>query len=237
MTSGRYPDSDGVVHVGPATLTLHRARAAPPAQVADGTDCWWLMLAADMAGLARGNQRPWPGPRSPAHTGQPRSATFTPGAGAGSVRAARAFTLAALRRWDWAERREDITIVVAELLTNALRHAGSGPDSVQSRRPIRLGLLQPGPCLLCAVADPGAAAPVPQAPGSLAETGRGLQIIRALSDGWGYTVLNDAGKVVWATFAPRLMQPSARYPANTGNSAPRLGHRAADGSPFSPRSC
>jgi hypothetical protein len=62
-------------------------------------------------------------------------------------------------------------------------------------------LLQPGPCLLCAVADPAAAAPVPQAPGALAETGRGLQIIRALSDGWGYTVLNDAGKVVWATFA------------------------------------
>jgi Histidine kinase-like ATPase domain len=201
VNSGRHPDSDGVADVGPATLTLHRARRAPPAHPADGTDCWWLMLAADMAGLARGNRRPWPGPRSPARSGLPRSATFTPAADAGSVRAARTFTLATLRQWDWAERREDIMIVVAELLTNALRHAWSGPDGAQSRRPIRLGLLQPGPCLLCAVADPAAAAPVPQAPGSLAETGRGLQIIRALSDGWGYTVLDDAGKVVWATFA------------------------------------
>ena len=34
----------------------------------------------------------------------------------------------------------------------------------------------------------------------LAETGRGLQIICALSDRWGYTALGGTGKVVWATF-------------------------------------
>ena len=68
---------------------------------------------------------------------------------------------------------------------------------------VRLGLLQPGPSLLCAVADPGTAAPVPRRPGSLAETGRGLHIICTLSDKWGYTTPPaGTGKILWALFTP-----------------------------------
>ena len=85
------------------------------------------------------------------------------------------------------------------------------------RRPVWLGLLQPGPCVLCAVADPSEAAPTPQTPGSLAETGRGLHIICALSDQWGYTAPSETGKVVWALFHSRLTPPSpARYPRRRG---------------------
>jgi anti-sigma regulatory factor (Ser/Thr protein kinase) len=157
------------------------------------------MLAAEMAGVAGGSRRPSPGPASTGWAGRPRIATRTLGADAGSVRAARDFTIATVRRWGTAERSQDIAIVVSELLTNALRHARPGSGDVPSRRPIRLGLLQPGPCLLCAVADPSAAAPVPQARGSLAETGRGLHIVGALSDQWGYRP-SDPGKVVWAMF-------------------------------------
>ena len=160
----------------------------------------WLMVAAEMAGLAKGNWRPSPDPASACRTRLPRIATRTLGADACSVRAARDFTAATLSRWGTAERGQDIAIVVSELLTNALRHALPRTDDIP-RRPIRLGLLQPGSCVLCAVADPSAAAPAPQAPGSLAETGRGLHIIYALSDQWGY-VPNDAGKVVWAIFYP-----------------------------------
>ena len=160
----------------------------------------WLMVAAEMAGLAKGNLRPSPDPASAGRTRLPRIATRTLGADACSVRAARDFTAATLSRWGTAERGQDIAIVVSELLTNALRHALPRTDDIP-RRPIRLGLLQPGSCVLCAVADPSAAAPAPQAPGSLAETGRGLHIIYALSDQWGY-VPNDAGKVVWAIFYP-----------------------------------
>jgi anti-sigma regulatory factor (Ser/Thr protein kinase) len=119
---------------------------------------------------------------------------------AGSVRAARNFTLAALRRQRTAHGSQDIAVVVSELVTNALLHALPGSADTGPLKPIRLGLLQHGRWLLCAVADPGKAAPVPRTPGALAEAGRGLQMVCALSDRWGYTMPSDAGKVVWAVF-------------------------------------
>jgi hypothetical protein len=90
---------------------------------------------------------------------------------------------------------------VSELLTNALRHALPETGETWPRSPIRLGLLQPGPSVLCAVADPSRRAPVPKHPGPLAETGRGLHVIGALADAWGYTTPGDTGKVVWAVFS------------------------------------
>ena len=162
------------------------------------------MLAAEMAGLVSSTRRSSPDPTATATATAwacgPRMATRTLGAEAGSVRTARDFTVATLRRWGTAERSQDIAIVVSELLTNALRHGRPGSGDIWPRRPIRLGLLLPGPCVLCAVADPGKAAPAPQRLGSLAETGRGLHIICALSDQWGYTTPSDKGKVVWAMF-------------------------------------
>ena len=107
--------------------------------------------------------------------------------------------------------------MVSEMVTNALRHALPGPGDAGPRRPVRLGLLQQGPWVLCAVADPGNAAPVPRTPGSLAEAGRGLQMICAFSDLWGYTTPGEAGKVVWAMFTARHARPSpARYPGRAG---------------------
>jgi Histidine kinase-like ATPase domain len=195
-------DSSGIALAG------RTATASPPAHPGDGTDGRWLMLAAEMAGLTRGGLGPGPDPGRTGRRHPPPFATLTPGTNAGSVRAARDFTLATLRRWDAAERAEDITIVVAELLTNALRHALPGSGGTQPWRPIRLGLLRPGSCVLCAVADPSQAAPVLRAHDSLAETGRGLHIIGALGDAWGYSVLSGRGKVVWAAF----VSPPARRP-------------------------
>ena len=59
--------------------------------------------------------------------------------------------------------------MVSEMVTNALRHVLPGPGDTGPRGPVRLGLLQQGPWVLCAVADPGKAAPVPRTPASLAE--------------------------------------------------------------------
>jgi len=175
----------------------------------------WLMLAAEMAGLASGNQL------SATATGwaaMPRIATRALGPDVGSVHAARNFTSVILRRWDTAERGQDIVIVVSELVTNALRHAlpaagDSRLGDFRLRRPVQLGLLQLGPCVLCAVADPSRVVPAPRPPGSLGETGRGLHIVCALSDQWGCTAPSDTGKAVWATFYRRsvvhALPPSA----------------------------
>jgi hypothetical protein len=186
-----------------------------------GTGCRWLMPAAEMAGLAS-NWRPSPDPALARWAWLPRIATRAFGADPGSVRTARDFTVATLYRWGMAERSPDIAIVVSELMTNALRHALPGSGHTRPRRPIRLGLLQPGPCVLCAVADPSKAAPAPRTPGSLAETGRGLHIICALSDQWGCTTPGDAGKVVWALFRSPLPPPSpARYPRRPARDRPQ----------------
>jgi Histidine kinase-like ATPase domain len=201
------------------------ALAARPPQLEVRTGSRWLMLAAEMAGLVSGNGRSSPDFAITTWACRPRIATRALGAEAGSVRAARDFTVATLRRWGTAERSQDIAIVVSELLTNALRHARPGSGDLGPRRPIRLGLLQPGPCVLCAVADPSRAAPAPQRPGSLAETGRGLHIICALSDQWGYTTPGDTGKVVWAMFNRAL---SARDPPAVRTCRAAAHHADAD---------
>jgi anti-sigma regulatory factor (Ser/Thr protein kinase) len=175
--------------------------AAHTSHLTDGDGRGWLAPAAEMAGLASGSWRPAPDLASAGWACLPRIATCTPVAGAGSVRAARDFTVATLRRWGVAECSHDVTVVVSELVTNALRHARPGSGDTRPG-PIRLGLLQLRPRLLCAVADPSTAAPVPRAPGSLGETGRGLHIVCALSDSWGYAA-RDTGKVVWAMFMAR----------------------------------
>jgi Histidine kinase-like ATPase domain len=131
----------------------------------------------------------------------PRTATRTAGADAKSVREIRDFTIATLRQWGVDDRLDDIVIVVSELLTNAIRHAVPATSGRRLRSPIRLDLLQSGPCVLCLVADPSDLPPVPQEAGCLAEAGRGLQIIAALSDQWGFTEPGELGKVVWAMFS------------------------------------
>jgi hypothetical protein len=182
---------------------------------AGGVGWHWLTSAVEMAALASGNCPLAPEPGATGWTCSSRIARRTPVADASSVCAARGFTVATLRHWGAADRCEDVAVVVSELLTNALRHAvprangtqprsaETGPRSAGTRRrwPIRLGLLQCGPCVLCAVADPSESAPAQAKPGELAETGRGLEVIGALSDSWGYITASDMGKIVWATFS------------------------------------
>jgi|SRR5215472_4645291 len=182
--------SEAVMMAPPAGL-MRSGVSTPPG-------CHWLTLAAEMAAAVSDGWAHVPAAGCP---GFPRVATRTPVVGAGCVRAAREFTGATLARWGVGERRDDVVVVVSELLTNALRHALPGPGMSGPRRPIRLGLLQPGPCLLCAVADPSSEVPAPRDPGCFDECGRGLHVIASLSDEWGCTPPGPLGKVVWATFS------------------------------------
>ena len=168
---------------------------------ASGMDCCWLAPVLQMAAVASGNWPLWPEPGPQGWTCFPRVATRSLAMKPKPVRAARDFAVATVQRWGAAECADDVAIVVSELVTNALRHALPGSGETQQRRPVRLGLLQPGPCVLCAVADPGRTVPVAKEADVLAETGRGLHVVSALADLWGYTTPSDKGKAVWAMFS------------------------------------
>jgi Histidine kinase-like ATPase domain len=166
------------------------------------TGCNWLTPVIEMAALTSGNWPLCPDSAAVRWACFPETAARTPGVDASRVHAARDFTISTLRRWGVAGRCEDIAIVVSELLTNALRHASPRAGGARTGWPIRLDLFQPGQCVVCAVADPSKTAPVPERPGYFSETGRGLQVVAALSDQWGYTTPSDMGKVLWAMFSP-----------------------------------
>jgi hypothetical protein len=160
----------------------------------------WLDSAAQMAALESGRLPLADSTATQGWTCFPRIALRTPGTEPGSISAARKFTTLTMQRWGIAGRESDVSVVVSELLSNAVRHgltlAGQVPD-----RPIRLGLLHTGPHIMCAVTDPSERPPVPREPLWLEESGRGLHVIASLSDQWGSCAApGQPGKVVWATF-------------------------------------
>lgn len=112
---------------------------------------------------------------------------------------AREFTRLTLAGWEMAGLLDDACVVISELLSNALRYGVTGPvGRTPSPHPVWLGLLRRGDALLCAVSDPGTAVPVVRTPDYFAESGRGLHVIDMLSDSWGWTPPDHAGKAVWA---------------------------------------
>jgi Histidine kinase-like ATPase domain len=177
------------------------------ATAATGASWDWLRPAAQMAAPAG----------EIGSTDCARVATRTLSLEPASVCRARDFALATVRRWGMAPLADDIGIVVSELLTNALRHASQDQVSAPSRRtagwPIRLGLLCPGNCVLCAVADPSDDVPAMREPDYLEETGRGLHVIASLSEDWGWTTPGQDGKVVWALFVPEWRFQAPAQPA------------------------
>ena len=85
--------------------------------------------------------------------------------------------------------RPKAVLIVDELASNAIEHARETPFLVSLRMADGVPLLE--------VADCSPEPPVPQPPDFLAEGGRGLHIVEALSMVWGsYAV--PGGKVVWA---------------------------------------
>lgn len=125
--------------------------------------------------------------------------------GATSVPAARNITAATLRAWGLEELSEAMTLVVSELVTNALRHARPTVGAAQQAS-IHLYLVRQGRDVACLVTDASNLAPVRKelVDGNVvAETGRGLHIVAACSRRWGWTRLGPGGgKAVWALFRP-----------------------------------
>jgi serine phosphatase RsbU (regulator of sigma subunit)/anti-sigma regulatory factor (Ser/Thr protein kinase) len=188
-------------------------------------------------------------PGTPAHNGtDPRAVTYTslPG-GPLAPGAARRFARAGLAEWTrlalpGAEHltegfTDDVLVVVSELVTNAVVHAGTDvellcrlefpehPDEESVRVIVEVSDHHPAR----AVRDDRAERPYGTEPSfGTSEYGRGLRLVSALSDAWGITYRTGA-KTVWA----RLPVDGGtgfeeRTKAYTGEAAPDPGLGVAD---------
>ncbi len=116
---------------------------------------------------------------------------------------ARDFVRRTLADWSLDHCGPDALTVVAELLANAVLHAAPHPrarpsSGVEAEIWLKLSLRRPAH-LVCAVTDPSGNPPVyPHTSDPFDEHGRGLRIIDALSEHWGWTRRQPAGKTVWA---------------------------------------
>ena len=89
------------------------------------------------------------------------------------------------------DTREDLLLVVSELVTNAVVHGSE---------PIRVTMVRAPDRVRVEVTD-GAAEASPHGnprPPADAETGRGLSVVTRLAVAWGWRASPESGKTVWA---------------------------------------
>lgn len=105
-----------------------------------------------------------------------------------AVRVARKLLKAALAEWDASHLADDAALVASELVTNAVRCARSVVMTVHAGDAGRITL---------EVWDDSPEPPVPRGDDPTGGCGRGLVIVEALADVWGWEPA-DGGKCVWA---------------------------------------
>jgi anti-sigma regulatory factor (Ser/Thr protein kinase) len=123
-----------------------------------------------------------------------------------AAKAAREFSERTLRGWGVPALADDAAVIVSELVSNAIRHGVGGPNGNAYDRIELILWRRPGQ-IICAVTDPGTGTPAPASPGPLAEQGRGLHVVEALSATWGWTRLGDHRKAVWAAIPSPEAEP------------------------------
>lgn len=106
---------------------------------------------------------------------------------AAAVAAARRWTNRQLARWMLNELAYTTTLVVSELVTNAMRY---------STGPVELRLINDDRTLICEVSDTSSSAPHLRKPKLSDEGGRGLSIVTQLTQHQG-TRYTASGKTVW----------------------------------------
>jgi anti-sigma regulatory factor (Ser/Thr protein kinase) len=131
------------------------------------------------------------GRRDPGAGRLPRSIELALSEGREPARRARAFCHGVLSTWQVPEhKREDIVLVVSELVTNAILHGGAAEQLRLRRTPRRV---------VIEVFDHGPRMPHPRAADLKAESGRGLHLVARLADRWGARPVRG-GKAVWCEF-------------------------------------
>jgi anti-sigma regulatory factor (Ser/Thr protein kinase) len=118
---------------------------------------------------------------------------------ASSAGQARRFVDATLRTWNCDALIEVATLLVSELVSNAILHAGTG---------IRVVLRMHGPRLRVEVHDGNGRLPAQKHYSATSATGRGLLLVERMADDWGVRPAAAGGKSVWfeldSTAAPPM---------------------------------
>jgi anti-sigma regulatory factor (Ser/Thr protein kinase) len=114
-----------------------------------------------------------------------------------AVSCARLHAVHVLHEWGLRDLAEDAALIVSELMTNAADASAVLPD----RPPVTLRLLASERSLLIEVWDQSPLDLEPREADADAECGRGLTVVAALSDRWGWERTGHRRKVVWAEFA------------------------------------
>jgi two-component sensor histidine kinase len=108
-----------------------------------------------------------------------------------SAAAARHFALRAVEGAA-SDTVQAIELMVSELATNCIRHAG---------REFELTIARTADEIRVEVSDQAGGVPQKRSPGLEEPTGRGLQIVELLSEDWGVDLTPKGGKTVWFTVA------------------------------------
>jgi anti-sigma regulatory factor (Ser/Thr protein kinase) len=108
-----------------------------------------------------------------------------------AVEYARRLAARTMRTWSLIEHEELVTAIVAELVANAVRHAGTTLELRLARRPGRVRV---------EVRDRAVRMPRLTIPGPEDEGHRGLFIVDQFAAAWGADPV-PGGKVVWAEVA------------------------------------
>jgi anti-sigma regulatory factor (Ser/Thr protein kinase) len=110
---------------------------------------------------------------------------------ASSVGTARKLVRRQLSKVDDPDLVDDASLLVSELVTNAILH---GHTEVSLRAGIRHGVFR------AEISDGNPTVPVPRRPSQLAGNGRGLLLIDEVANRWGVKTTR-AGKTVWFELA------------------------------------
>ena len=118
------------------------------------------------------------------------------------ARTARRFAREVLTCWGLEALADDAEMIVDELVVNAVLH-GTRAGLTRTNpggglTVLRLCMLRRAGEVMLAVVDPGNETPMPREPDWGGESGRGLQIVGALSHVWGWSPIAGHGKAVWA---------------------------------------
>ncbi|MFF7362308.1 ATP-binding protein [Streptomyces sp. NPDC008125] len=141
---------------------------------------------------------------------------------------ARRHTVDILQRWHFPDEGIEVArLLVSELATNAIQHARPTETSEMSATgsvgvgTIVLRLWPTDSGIIIGVSDPDPRPPAPRAHDASATGGRGLALVQAMTNRWGYSPTQSyPGKTIWAEIPSHPSSNLGENGSGGGEAAP-----------------